>query len=82
MRIAVYIHESNFRNEESMPLRNGEDKAPLFRSDRCCQINGQWYFVTREKTKEGPYANRAEADAGVRQYIENLQSQAAAPPQA
>ena len=52
-----------------MYCRSGEVKPSVFRSDRFCQINGQWYFVTREKTKEGPFQNRSEADAGAAGYV-------------
>lgn len=57
-----------------MYCRSGEVKPAVFRSDRFCQINGQWYFVTREKTQEGPYSDRVEANAGATAYVERMQS--------
>jgi len=44
--------------------------------DRFCQINGQWFFVTREKTQEGPYPSRDEASAGAERYIARMQGRA------
>ena len=49
--------------------RTGESKPANFRSDRFCQINGMWYFITRERTQEGPFHNRTGADLGAQRYI-------------
>ena len=59
-----------------MQCRTGEVKPAVFRSERFCQINGQWYFVTREKTQEGPFSTRADANAGAHNYIERMQGAA------
>jgi len=59
-----------------MNCRTGEVNPSTFRSDRLCQINGQWYFVTREKTKEGPFHNRAEAATSIDRYIARMRTHA------
>ncbi len=55
--------------------RAGEADPFFFRSDRFCQINGQWYFLTREKTQEGPFVDRQEAGLGAERYIERMRVQ-------
>ena len=62
------------RIEIVMSCRSGEVKPATFRSDRFCQIDGNWYFVTREKTMEGPYEDRILADAGASHYVAELQT--------
>ncbi len=52
-----------------MHLRTGETSMPPFRTDRLYQVDGRWYFVTREKTREGPYQNRIDATFGVQSYV-------------
>jgi hypothetical protein len=59
-----------------MNCRTGEVSPSTFRSDRLCQINGQWYFVTREKTKEGPFDNRTEASMSIDRYIARMRAHA------
>jgi uncharacterized protein YchJ len=56
--------------------RAGEPNPFQFRSDRFCQINGQWFFVTREKTQEGPYPSRDQANVGAERYIARMQGRA------
>lgn len=34
-----------------------------------------WYFITREKTQEGPFHNRTGADLGAQRYIANKQAE-------
>ncbi len=38
--------------------------------DRVCNLNGAWYFVTREG-QEGPYRSRAEAEREAQRFIED-----------
>jgi len=45
---------------------------PPFRTDRLYQVDGRWYFVTREKTREGPYQNRIDATFGVQNYVSRV----------
>jgi len=33
--------------------------------------SGKWFFFTREKTIEGPYHSRSDADNGLEFYISN-----------
>lgn len=44
--------------------RVGEAPRRRFRSpDRCFQMNGSWYFATREGLNVGPYSTKEIADA-------------------
>jgi hypothetical protein len=48
----------------AFPHRAGEKPAKRRRSpDRCFQINGSWYFATREGLNVGPYTTKEIADA-------------------
>ena len=40
-----------------------------FRSERMTNNNGHWYFVTREGTLEGPYADELQAHTALDTYI-------------
>lgn len=57
-----------------MDKREGEQNRPAFRTDRLYQVDGRWYFVTREKTREGPYDNRLDASLGIQRYISHMRS--------
>lgn len=57
-----------------MYCRDGENNPSSFRSDRFCQINGMWYFVTREKTREGPFPSRSDATMGAERYLSRMRS--------
>ena len=57
-----------------MHLRSGEASMPPFRTDRLYLVDGRWYFVTREKSREGPYDNRIDASLGVQRYVSHLRS--------
>ena len=48
-----------------MPGTRAQDTdAPktIFRSDRICRVNGEFYFNTREGTQEGPFETREAAE--------------------
>lgn len=45
-----------------------------FRLDRITKEDGQWYFATREKTLEGPYISRAEAEYKLESYKKLINS--------
>jgi uncharacterized protein YchJ len=63
--------------KKAMPeTRAGEPRDFHFRSDRFCQINGQWFFITREKTQEGPFPSRIDAGLGAQRYIARMRGQA------
>ncbi|AEA67728.1 MULTISPECIES: DUF6316 family protein [Pseudomonas] len=51
------------------------DPAPttIFRSDRICRVNGEFYFNTREGTQEGPFATREAAEVEIEAYIQRMQ---------
>ena len=55
-----------------MDKRDGEQNRPAFRTDRLYQVDGRWYFVTREKTREGPYDTRLDASQGIQRYISHM----------
>lgn len=57
-----------------MLCRTGEVTPPNFRSDRLYQVDGRWYFVTREKTREGPFPTRIDASLGVDRYISRMRA--------
>ena len=40
---------------EDDATRQGEDPSTNFRSKRIIVMNGQYYFMTRENTEEGPF---------------------------
>lgn len=50
------------------------DPAPttIFRSDRICRINGEFYFNTREGTQEGPFSSREDALREVEAYVQRM----------
>ncbi|WHS61964.1 DUF6316 family protein [Pseudomonas sp. G2-4] len=54
--------------------KRAQDPAPttIFRSDRICRVNGEFYFDTREGTQEGPFANREAALQAVEAYIQRM----------
>jgi hypothetical protein len=55
--------------------RRGEKKPfTRFRSDRFIHEGGKWYFETREKTVEGPFGSRAEAEARLEDHIKIMRS--------
>ncbi|MDE1164263.1 MAG: DUF6316 family protein [Pseudomonas sp.] len=58
--------------------KRAQDQAPSthFRSDRVTRENGLFFFVTRERTQEGPYDSREEAERGCDQYVERMRKRA------
>ena len=61
-----------------MPMysRAGERTPPNFRTDRLYQVDGNWYFVTREKTREGPFQTKIDAGVGVDRYVTRMRTTA------
>ena len=57
-----------------MFCRSGETAPPIYRTDRLYQVDGRWYFVTREKTREGPFSTQFDASVGISRYIEHMRS--------
>ena len=52
-----------------MRTRNGEAARPWFRTERYYHTNDGWWFLTREKTEEGPYSSQIEAENELILYI-------------
>jgi len=49
--------------------RTGDrENTHFFRSQRLFAVNDQWYFSTRERLDQGPYATRAEAEQEMLAY--------------
>lgn len=52
--------------------RDGEAQQTRFRSDRFCRVNGEWYFMVRDATPQGPFRTRREADTELAFYLRTL----------
>ena len=59
----------NLFQADSMKVRSGEKQKGWFRSNRFLQINGDWFFITREMTEEGPFYSKQEAENASINYI-------------
>ncbi|YAF59441.1 hypothetical protein DOCECA_04565 [Pseudomonas sp. E102] len=55
--------------------RANDTDAPktVFRSDRICRVNGEFYYNTREGTQEGPFETREAAEQEIAAYIQRMQ---------
>ena len=53
-----------------------------FRTDRMVEDGGRWYFLTREKTIEGPFDCRADAIDQLEVYIKLAVNDMLVPPSA
>ena len=63
-------------NDSRKRKSNGsEDKVP-FRSNRIHNINGQWYFLTREGQNIGPFATKDDAEAGLARFMKIVKKDA------
>lgn len=40
--------------------------------DRFVQMNGQWFYMTREGEERGPFDSRADAEGDLIDYIRHL----------
>ncbi len=58
--------------DEDTKVRQGEEDKTHFRSDRIVVMNGQFFFMTRENTQEGPFDNRLDAERELMLYIRNM----------
>lgn len=45
-----------------------------YRSDRFCRVSGNWYFLTREGTMEGPFTYKCDARNRLEDYIKIMRS--------
>ncbi|MCL6415387.1 DUF6316 family protein [Aestuariirhabdus sp. Z084] len=52
-----------------MEGRSGETGRTWFRSDRFLCMNGDWFFMTREGSQEGPYDSQLQAERDLCIYI-------------
>ncbi len=52
-----------------MRVRSGEGSKPWFRSERYYHTNDRWWFLTREKTEEGPFSSQQEAENELILYV-------------
>ena len=54
--------------------RRIDDNGPTpTRSDRFYQLEGEWFFATREGAAMGPFVTRDEAATGLNDYLEFLE---------
>ncbi len=53
--------------------RIGEQGPAPSRSDRFYQLEGEWFFATREGAAMGPFTTRDEASVGLNDYLEFLE---------
>lgn len=59
-------------NDKKNTTRKGEEDKTHFRSDRIVVMNGQYYFMTREQTHEGPFDSRLDAERELHLYIRHM----------
>ncbi len=59
-------------NRNTAKVRTGEDDKNHFRSDRVVVMNGQYFFMTRENTQEGPFISRLDAERELTLYIRHM----------
>jgi len=53
--------------------RKGETESqPRFRDSRFFHSMDEWYFVTRERTVEGPFEHRSEAEEILEIYLNGV----------
>ena len=66
--------EYTFQVEGSMTsIRKGEaELQPRFRGSRFFHSMDEWYFITRERTVEGPFEHRDEAEKMLETYLNGL----------
>jgi hypothetical protein len=53
------------------------ENRTFFRSDRMVLQNGKWYFTTREGVLQGPFADKAEAQRELSEYIDIMKARCA-----
>ena len=54
-------------------IRKGETESlPRFRESRFFHSMDEWYFVTRERTVEGPFEHRSEAEKILETYLNGV----------
>ncbi len=58
---------------QKLTARKGEEAKPHFRSERIMVMNGNYYFLTRENTQEGPFETRMQAERELSLYVKHMQ---------
>lgn len=48
------------------------DIKNYFKTNRIFQVNGEWYFTTREGEDKGPFASKADAEVQIALYIRRI----------
>lgn len=52
-----------------LTFREGESRPYPFRSGRFFNVNGAWYYTTREARAVGPFIDRAQAEAACQRHL-------------
>lgn len=52
---------------------DGEESKTFFQMDRFVQMNGQWFYTTREGEERGPFDSRADAEGDLIAYIRQIE---------
>ena len=48
---------------------DGDAAKTYFQMDRFVQMNGEWFYTTREGEERGPFESRADAEGDLITYI-------------
>lgn len=68
-------HNQRYEGTLMSDKRRGDtDERARFRTDRIFSEAGKWYFQTREKTIEGPFHTRADAELKLDGYLKVVKS--------
>ena len=51
---------------------DGVDGGIYFQMDRFVQQNGEWFYMTREGTEQGPFISRGEAVGDLATYLRHM----------
>lgn len=51
---------------------DAEDGKAYFQMDRFVQMNGEWFYTTREGEERGPFVSRDDAAGDLIMYIRDL----------
>lgn len=54
--------------------RQEESGSVPFRTGRFFCVDAAWYFACREGLDHGPYPNKDEAEAALKDFLDNLKS--------
>ena len=51
---------------------DGEESKTHFQMDRFVQMNGQWFYTTREGEERGPFDSKVDAEGDLIAYIREM----------